>query len=332
MALVFGAGGGGGKTPVKGGLGSALVGAIQNATSNFKNTVNTIVGGGSGSAPSPWGSTPVSSSPGGGGGYGYGYGYGYGGYGGFGGGSSGPTDAQRKAADNLGAIVGENADNLRDKFDNAMNNLDIADQQNQRLRDSNILQAKQGAGSDWFRQHLKLQRTASALNDRAGNAMRGSYLYDYRDLIGTADDMIDAETLDTQRENVNNANLSYFEALAQNVNSRNEMAADTESSLRELYADYLAQVNNIHPDLVADKLDTGGHSVKPVDWLDTDFYSGHVTQAAKPETQGLYRPDRANTEAVEGGTRTKGYNTASSALSSYWDRMNRGYDQRTRQA
>lgn len=329
MALVFGAGGGGGKTSVKGGLGSALAGAIQNAASAVKDTAN-VIAGGTGSAPSPWGSAPVSSSPGGGGG---GYGYGYGGYGGgYGGGGSGPSDLQRKAKDNLGAIVGENADNLRDKFDNAMNNLDIADEQNKRLRDANVLVARQGAGSDWFRQHLKLQRVASALNDRSGNATRGSFLYDYRDLLGAADDMIDAETLDTQRENVNQSLLGYYEALAQNVNSRNEMAADTESGLRELYADYLAQLNNIHPDLVAGKLDTANHSVKPTDWLSTDFYGSHVTQAATPETQDLYRPDRATTEAVEGGTRQDDTSRASSAFRSYWDRMDRGYDQRTRQA
>lgn len=332
MALVFGAGGGGGsgnKTWNSSGIGSALAGAIQNAASAVKDTANAIAGG-SGSAPSPWGSAPVSSSPGSGGG---GYGYGYGGYGGgYGGGGSGPSDLQRKAKDNLGAIVGENADNLRDKFDNAMNNLDIADEQNRLLRDANVLVARQAAGNDWFRQHLKLQRTASALNDRGGNATRGSFLYDYRDLLAAANDMIAAETLDTQRENVNQSLLGYYEALAQNVNARNEMAADTQSGLRELYADYLTQLNNIHPDLVADKLDTKNHSVKPTDWLPTDFYGSHVTQAAKPETQSLYRPDRANTDAVEGGTRRDDANHASAATRSYWDRMERGYDQRTRQA
>ena len=333
MALVMGAGGGGGSGSKKwtgSGLGSALAGAIQNAASTAKDTMNAIASGGSGSAPSPWGSASVSSSLGGGGG---GYGYGYGGYGGYGGGgSSGPTDAQRKAKDNLGAIVGENADNLRDKFNNAMNNLDIADEQNRLLRDANTLIARQAAGGDWFRQYLKLNRTASALNDRSGNAMRGSSLFDYRDILAAANDMIAAETLDTQRENVNQSLLGYYEALAQNVNARNEMAADTESGLRELYADYLAQVNNIHPDLVADKLDTKNHSVKPADWLPTDFYGSHVTQAAKPETQGLYRPDRATTDAVEGGVRRDDANHASAAARSYWDRMERGYDQRTRQA
>lgn len=301
-----------------------LTGSSSGGTKKPGNTTDP----GSGSAPNPWGGPVVvddNNIPPRTGGLYYGYG-------GIGGGNIGPSQNQKDAAANLGAIVGENADNLRDKFDNAMNNLDIADEQNKLLRDANIMVAKQAAGSDWFRQYLKLNKTASALNDRSGNAMRGSALYDVRDLFAAANDMIAAETLDTQRENVDQSMLSYFEALAQNVNARNEMAADTESGLRELYADYLAQVNNIHPDLVAGKLDTKNHSVKPVDWLDTDFYGSHVTQAAKPETQGLYRPDRANTEAIEDGTRAKGYNTSSSAISSYWDRMNRGYDQRTRQA
>lgn len=312
-------------------LGSALQSALQQAAGVVGSTAGAISDvlddPGTGSAPNPWGSVSADDASLGSSGSGLYYGYG-----GIGGGNTGPSQNQRDAAANLGAIVGENADNLRDSFDNAMGNLDIADEQNRRLRDANVLVARQSAGSDWFRQHLKLQRVASALNDRSGNATRGSYLYDYRDLLGAADDMIDAETLDTQRENANQSLLGYYEALAQNVNARNEAAADTESALRELYADYLAQLNNIHPDLAQDKLDTEGHAVKPTDWLPTDFYGSHVTQAATPETQGLYRPDRANTEAVEGGTRRGDTSRASSALRSYWDRMDRGYDQRTRQA
>ena len=304
-----------------------LVDAIAGGVSSVTDKLFGVLGPGSGSAPSPWRGAPVedesppTSPPGL-----------YYGFGGIGGGNTGPSQNQKEAAANLGAIVGENASNLRDQFDNAMNNLDIADKQNQYLRDANVKIAKQGAANDWFRQYLKNTRAAGEIVKKGAGALLGSGLYDIRDLFATVNDMTAAETLDTQRENVNQTLLSYYEALAQNVNSRNEMAADTEKSLRELYADYLAQVNNIHPDLVADKLDTEGHSVRPVDWLDTDFYGSHVTQAAKPETQGLYRPDRANTTAVEGGTRTKEYNTASSAISSYWDRMNRGYDQRTRQA
>lgn len=249
-----------------------------------------------------------------------------------GGGSTGPSDEQRRAFDNLGGIVGYNADTLKDQYGDQMGIYDIADQMNQNLRDENITQAKTKAGSDWFRQHLKLQRTASALNDRSGNAMRGSYLYDYRDLLAAADDNIDAETLDTQRENINSALLSYFEAKADDVNNRNQAALATEQGLRELYADYIAQGNNIHPDLVQGQIDAKNHTLRGSDWLKTDWFDDHLVQAAEPERQGLYRPDYANDSAYRQGLKGGNYSTASSAVGSYWDRMNRGYDQRTRQA
>ena len=305
--------------------------SIMSSSSSLKNVIDSIKSGKVDNiydidgAPNPF--SDGSPSDGGDGGNGLYYGYGS-----IGSGSSKPSAAQEKAAANLGAIVSENADNLRDKYENAMANLKIADEQNQSIRDANLRHAKQAAGSDWFRQHLKLQKVASAVTDRSSNALRGSFNSDFRDLLRTADDNIDSETLDTQRENVNSALLSYFESLAQNINSRNEMAADTESGLRELYADFLAQLNNIHPVLVEDKLDTENHSVRPTDWLSTDFYGSHVTQAAKPETQGLYRPDRANTTALSSGTRSQDTSRASAVMRGYWDRMDRGYDQRVQQA
>lgn len=268
----------------------------------------------------------VNGDGGGGGGGGGGWGYGYGGS------SSGPTDEQRRAAGNLGGIVGYNADTLRNKYDQSMQTFDLADKQNAALRNNNRLLAKQSAGDEWFRQHKKLQATASALNDRSGNAMRGSFLYDYRDLLGAADDMIDAETLDTLRQNENAVLQSYFESMAQNNVSRQEAAIDTESSLRELYADYVAQLNNIHPDLAQDQIDAEGHTLNGVDWLDTEWFEKHKREPLRPDRHGFYRPDSANTVSVDKGIRTASHSTASSAVRSYWDRMNRGYDQRTRQA
>ena len=255
-----------------------------------------------------------------------------GGGGGGGGGSTGPTDDQKKAFGNLGAITGENADTLKDQYEDQMAIYDISDQMNQSMRDESIRQAKQKAGTDWFRQHLKLQRTASALNDRSGNAMRGSYLYDYRDLLDTADDNIDSETLDTMRENENSILMSYFESKMDDVNNRNQAALATEQGLRELYSDYVAQGNNIHPDLVEGLINRGDHSLNDSSWLKTDWFDDHRVEAASPESTDLYRPDAANHQAREKGLYDSGYNTASSAVSSYWERMNRGYDQRERQA
>ena len=255
------------------------------------------------------------------------------GYGSGGGGGSGPSSEQKEAAANLGSIAGYNADTLRGQYGNTMATFDLADQQNENLKNNNILLAKQNAGSDWFRQHLKLQRTASALNDRSGNATKGSFLYDYRDILATADDNIDSETLDTQRQNENQVLQAYFEALAQNNVNRQEAAMNTEHGLRELYADYVAQLNNIHPDLASQYMDNEGHTLKDSpDWLDTDWFEKHRRDPLSPDRQAFYRPNQANTVAREKGLKGGSYNTASSAASSYWDRMNRGYDQRERQA
>lgn len=259
-----------------------------------------------------------------------GYG-GYGGYGGRGGGSSGPTANQKKAGNLLGSITGYNADTIKNNFDNMMDAFDIADEQNENLKNANIMLAKQKANADWFPQLYKLQVVNQELKKRAGSGARGSLLYDMADRIAGAFDMINGETLQTMRDNTNNALLSYFETKAQNINSRNEAAADVENALRELAADYQAQLVNIHPDL-ATGMDTGNHTLTPPDWLKTDFYEANKVSAATPETQGLYRPDKAVSTAWDSGVAKSDKPTASSAASSYWDRMDRGYDQRKRQA
>lgn len=268
-------------------------------------------------------SNPSNSNP-----YGNNYGYSYSGYGR----DSGPSDEDKESFGNLGAVTGYNAETLRNQYEDQMKVYDIADKMNQGMRDESVRQARQKAGSDWFQQHLKLQRTASSLNDRSGNAMRGSYLYDYRDLLGTADDLIDSETLDTARQNIDSVLLSYFESQMDDVNNRNQAALNTEQGLRELYADYIAQGNNIHPDLVASQIDAKNHALRGSDWLKTEWFDDHLVQAAKPAYQGMFRPDSANHDAREKDLKGRAYNTRSSANMDYWERMNRGYDQRERQA
>lgn len=270
----------------------------------------------------------------GGGGYSSGGGGSSSGGGGGGGGGSddGPSDEQKEAAANLGGIVGYNADTLRQAYDNAMKVYDVSDQQNEYLRDLQLKQSRRKAGSDWYAQYQNLQSTVGALADRAGNATRGSFLYDLRDAIARVDDQQDAETLNTMRENNQSVRNSYFEALAATNNSRNDLAQQTESNLRELGADYAAQLNNIHPDLAADVIDAEGHTLNMPDWLDTEFFDDHLREAVKPEDELFYRPDRANSTAWDKGLLTGDQNTASAANADYWQRLNSGYDNRNRNA
>lgn len=276
-----------------------------------------------GAAATPQGNQPVSGGwPSGGGGYGGG--------GGGGGGSTGPSDEQKRAGDNLAGITGYNYKTTLGNYEDTMSLLDTSDQQNKFLRDTQVTQAKRKAGSEWFSQHKKLQDTASQAKDAAGGAMRGSFLYDYLDLLADQDDTIDEATLRNLRENINSVDNSYFEALAQNNNSRNEAAMNTEQSFRELAADYIAQLNNIHPDLAKDMIDGANHTLKPPSWLNTDFFDAHKKGPVKPDDFSFIRPDMANKKASD--LNTGDSNISQSASGDYWQRMASGYDQRKRQA
>lgn len=284
------------------------------------------------SVPNPFGpgSSQPSSTPsdnsGGTGGYG-----GYGGGGGGGGGGSGPTDEQKEAFGNLGGITGYNQESITNKAGQGDKIFDVSDKQNKLMRDTQTKQNLRNAGNDWYTQQQKLQSVASQLADASGNAMYGSFYQDLNDLIARKDDMDDVEVLNQMRKNQNQIDNDYWEAIMANNNARNELYMDTEYDLRELAADYAAQGNNIHPDLVKDIIDSDGHTLNIPDWLKTSYFDDHFRQAVEPDTQGLYRPENAAADAKQNGLVNKdttGQN-ASAGNTDYWSRVRQGYARRT---
>lgn len=282
---------------------------------------------------------PAPSNPGGGnpsGGYPSGS-YGYGG----GGGSSGPTDDQKKAAGNLGGIVGYNVDTTKNKAKQGDKAFDIADKQSKLQSINQTKQNKRNAGNNWYTRQQKLQSVSNWLADASGNAMYGSFYNDLNDLIARQDDMDDVAVLNQMRENQNQIDNDYFEALAANNNSRNELYMDTEANLRELAADYAAQLNNIHPDLAEDVIDSEGHTLNipsgsskkksDLDFLNTSYFDEHVRDAIKPENKGLYRPANAAETAYNKGlvNRKTTSQYSDSANKDYWSRARKGYQRRT---
>lgn len=241
------------------------------------------------------------------------------------------TDRERKAADNLGGIVGYNADTVRQAYDNANRVYDVADQQSKNLQAVQTTQNKKTAANDWYAQQQKLQSVVANLSDSMGNAANGSSQYDFWDMIARKDDMDDASTLDTMRKNQNTIDNAYYEAIMQNNNSRNDQAMQTEKDLRELAADYVAQMNNISPGMVDENelVDAENHTINVPDWLDTSFFSDHVREAITPEDQGLYRPDSAASDNWAQYLLTGQRNTASSSSPDYRSRLVQGYQRRT---
>lgn len=254
----------------------------------------------------------------------------YGG-GGGGGGSSGPTDDQKRAFSNLGGIVGYNADTTTNKAAQGDKTFDVADEDSWLMRVTQTNQNLRNAGNDWYTQQQKLQNVASQLADAAGNAMYGSFYQDLGDLIARKDDMDDVAVLNQMRENQNQIDNDYWEAIISNNNSRNELYMDTEAALRELAADYAAQANNIHPDLANGIIDAEGHTLNIPDWLKTTYFDEHFRQAVQPDTQGLYRPENASADAKANGNVNSNTQSQydSSGNKDYWSRVRSGYQRRT---
>ena len=289
-----------------------------------------------------WGSTPVgrsgtstststdtstSANSSSGSGYGYGGGRGSGGGGGY----SGPSAEQQKAAANLGAVVGYNAQTLLNAAGQGDSIFDISDLQNKNLRDQQVKQGHRNAGDEWFANQQRLQNVTSQLREAQGNALRGSNLYDMMDLIGRKDDMDDVEVLNNMRENFDTAYNDYWKALMATNNSRNELYMDTEKDLRQLAADYVAQMNSIHPGTADSLVDTKNHTLKIPDWLQTTYFDEHKREALTPDEYGFTRPDNAQ-QQVFGIDQTKRYNapqTQSAGDQDYWSRMYSGYERRT---
>lgn len=281
---------------------------------------------------------PSNGTPSNGGGYGYGYG------GGGSGGSSEPTPEQEKAADNLAAITNYNIGSTKGKAKQGDKVFDIADKGAKLQQLTSTKQNKRNAGNDWYTQQQKLQSVANWLSDTSGNAMYGSFYNDLNDLIARKDDMDDVAVLNQMRENQNQIDNDYYDTIMSNVNARNEMYMDTEANLRELAADYAAQLNNIHPDLAEDiinnkknTLDTGKTGKKDSDksssfqFPDTSYFDSHVRQAVKPKTQGLYRPADAGQQAdvTNRSNRRSTSQYSDSANTDYWARVRKGYQRRT---
>lgn len=252
---------------------------------------------------------------------------------GGGGASSGPSDEQKKAAANQAAVSGYNAGTLGDTFNNAKDLYNISDRMSKNLANKSIIDAMRTAGNDWFKQHLKLQNVTEQTARKVGNAMTGSVYNDIADTVAKADDLIDADTLDTQRQNIATAYGDLFEALANSVNAKNEQAMKTQSGMREIFSDYVAQINNMHPGLAAKYIDSKGSTLKNAPgWLDTNFYNKNKTGAITPTDYGFIRPDRATTTAEDQNLRNSEANLGASSGGDYWDRVRSGYNNRRLQA
>lgn len=261
----------------------------------------------------------------------YGYGSGGGGYYGAGG-TAGPTDNDKKAMDALGAISGFNYQTPQKMAELGDKMYDISDKGNENIRDFAINNAKRKSASEWYKDQQDLQSVASQLADASGNLMNGSGLLDFVDLIARRDDEQDVEILNTAHDNENSIWNDFFEGMQQNINARNNAYIDAQESMRNIGADYVAQGNSIHPDLVEDYLDKDNHTLKLPDWMNSDGWAEkRFRQAVEPQMADFYRPAMDALKATNENKVDREPTTVNqpSTNKDYWTRMRQGYKRRS---
>ena len=271
---------------------------------------------------------------------GYSGGYGGGGSGDGGGGSSqGPSDDQKNAAKSLEAITSFNAGTIAGKGQAGMEAFDIADKNAAKQRNIQLEQNNKMANREWFKRQQDLQSTLKSLRSKMGNAYYGSAALDLADDLARVDDQGDVEILGNLEDNNNQAYQNYYETILENINSRNELAMNTEASLRELFGDYAAQLNNIHPKLASGEegdngsvIDRDNRAINVPDWfqkfLDENSFNKLKTGVYDMKPQGLVR----DTESLEAVQRNGGEGTGSrtGSANDYYHSIMDSYERRTR--
>lgn len=252
--------------------------------------------------------------------------------GGSGSGSSGPTKDDKETFANLGALTGFNMDTLENSWDMGEKVNDINNQFLERQRDKMLDVSARKANNDWYSQVQNLQSVGSQLIDAAGNALNGSFLPDVWDLFARRFDQDGVAVLNTLRDNWNEQWSNFDEAFQAGINNLNDLAADVTTDMRDVFADYFAQGNNIHHDLTDSMANTAKHSLKPPDWIKErfGFFDDHVKKAHTPTTVGLFRPANSAVDANKSKAIDKDAQAYSSSTNSdWWSRRRQGYERRT---
>lgn len=280
------------KTPSK-----PTTGAASNLASRISSTVNSVR-----SQPvktpfsSPSSSSNKNNSGGSSGGSGSGS-YGSSGYrsgsgssgGGGGSASSGPTDAEKKAAANQTAIAKQNVRDVQAQLARQLANYDLADSQNKALWQTQLKQNSRKTSEDRFEAQRDLQSAALGLLASMGLAMNGSATGNFMNMMRTRNDK-DNNTFWAQHQvNQDQATNTYNDSLNQNVVARRDAMQSAEKAIRDITADWMANMNNINPELYKAQTSVGGDkSLAP-----STAWNANKAKQNTAQLSGYVMPDQA---------------------------------------
>ena len=197
------------------------------------------------------------------------------------------TPREKLAGEHQKELGTFNADTIKNQLDQQIANYDLANRQNRRLADVQLVQNSRKNSTDRFQAQRDLQNASLGLLGSMNQAMQGSTLGNFMRMVRDRADKDNVDFWQQLQENNDQVENTYDESVNSNVVARNDAVANAVSQLRGIEADTAANLNNINPNLY----------VKPgtetTDFGSNGLYDSKVAQENRARLSGYLIPQNA---------------------------------------
>ena len=161
------------------------------------------------------------------------------------------TDRERKAAANQTKISTQNIRDVENQLRRQLSNFDFADAQNRALADTQLKQNSRKTSEDRFEAQRDLQAAALGLLGSMNTAMNGSTTGNLMRMLESRNDKDNNTYWAQHQQNQDQVENAYNDSLNQNNVARRDAMQSAEKAVRDINADWSANLNNINPNLFA---------------------------------------------------------------------------------
>lgn len=189
------------------------------------------------------------------------------------------TDRERKAAQNQTTISQENVNDVKNQLSRQLANYDFADAQNRALANTQLAQNSRKTSADRFEAQRDLQAATLGLLGSMGSAMNGSTTGNLMSMLRSRNDKENNTYWAQHQENQDQVENAYNDSLNQNNVARRDAMQSAEKAIRDITADWRANMNNINPNLFpgADKSITGSTAASTAAGAINSLFGGGKT-------------------------------------------------------
>lgn len=159
------------------------------------------------------------------------------------------TTREKLAAENQTKISKQNIKDVQHQLKQQLANYDFADRQNRALADTQLQQISRKNSADRFEQQRNLQNSALGLMGSMGSAMNGSTTGNFMSMLRSRNDADNNTYWAQLQENQDQVENAYNDSLNQNNVARRDAMQSADKAIRDISADWSANMNNINPKL-----------------------------------------------------------------------------------